>query len=332
MHCELIVPGLFAGESGTRAPALELLLARGRSSSMESRTVEAWLQEGFGLEDEPMAAGALTLAAAGGEPGADCWGRADPVHLRLMRDRLILVPSAAFSLSREEAQALVEAINLHFGHELWLHMVEPDRWCIRFERRFAFDAAAPLDVAGRDVDLTARIGGEPGKRWGTHLNEIQMLLHAHPVNEAREGRGEPVVNSLWLWGVGSAPNAARSRWHSVSANDPVAGGLARLADTAHRPLPASAEAWLERAPLEGRHLVLLDALRAPLALGHSAEYRECIDALESRWFAPLLAALRRGRIGMITVHVPDSLGASFETIRGDLRRFWRRPKALEKYA
>jgi hypothetical protein len=36
---------------------------------------------------------------------------------------------------------------------------------------------------------------------------------------------------------------------------------------------------------------------------------------------------------MLTVHVPDSPdGASFETIRGDLRRFWRRPKALGHYA
>jgi len=44
-------------------------------------------------------------------------------------------------------------------------------------------------------------------------------------------------------------------------------------------------------------------------------------------------ALRAGRIGMVTVHVPDSPdGASFETIRGDLRRFWRRPKALGHYA
>jgi len=46
---------------------------------------------------------------------------------------------------------------------------------------------------------------------------------------------------------------------------------------------------------------------------------------------PGVAALRAGRIGMVTVHVPDGLGASFETIRGDLRRFWRRPRALERY-
>lgn len=331
MHCELIVPGLFAEASGARVPALELLLARGRAASAESVSVEAWLQEHFGLADETIAAGALTLAAAGEEPQADCWARADPVHLRLMRDRLIMVPSAAFTLSRDEAQALVEALNAHFGDRLWLKAVEPGRWCARLERHLAFDAGSPLHAAGRDVDLALRIGGEAGKRWGTLLNEIQMLLHAHPVNQAREARGEPMVNSLWLWGAGSAPKVAPARWQSVTAEDPVALGLARRAGARSRRLPPSAPAWLEGGG-EGQHLVLLDALRAPLALGERARYRECIEALEESWFAPLLDALRAGRVGMVTLHVPDSLGASFETIRGDLRRFWRRPKALEKYA
>lgn len=332
MHCELIVPGLFGEASGLRAPNLELLLARGRVSSSESQSLEAWLQEAFALHDQPIAAGALTLIAGGGAAAEHCWGRTDPVHLRLMRDRLIVVPSAAFSLSREEADSLVAALNGHFAGVLAITAVEPDRWCARLERHFAFDTPSPIDVAGRDVDVTLRIGGEAGRRWAKLLNEIQMLLNAHPVNHAREARGEPAVNSVWLWGVGQAPRVARAPWQSVSANDPVALGLAQLAGTRLRPLPSSAHAWLERGPQEGRHLILLDALRAPLALGHSAEYRECIAALEQHWFAPLLSALRDGRMGMVTVHVPDALGASFEAVRGDLRRFWRRPKALEHYA
>ena len=332
MHCELIVPGLFAEASGTRAPALELLLARGRSASSESRSPEAWLQHAFGLEEEPLPAGALTLAADDREAGEHCWGRADPVHLRLMRDRLVVVPAAAFALSSEEAQALVDALNGHFAERLSLTPLEPGRWCARLERHLAFNAVPPLEAAGRDADLAQRIGGEAGKRWASLLNEAQMLLHAHPVNLAREARGEPTVNSLWLWGVGAAPRVPASRWQSVCADDPIALGLARLAGARHRRLPAHADTWLETAPEEGRHLVLLDALRAPLALGHSAGYGESITALESRWFAPLLAALRGGRVGMVTVQVPDCAGASFETIRGDLRRFWRRPRALEKYA
>jgi hypothetical protein len=332
MHCELIVPGLFAEASGTRAPALELLLARGRQSSAESQSVEAWLQEAAGLEDQPIAAGALTLLAGNGDPGESCWARLDPIHLRLMRERLIVVPSAAFSLSAAEADALIEALNRHFGAALVLSAVEPDRWCTRLEAPFVFNAAPALEVAGRDVDLTLRIGGEAGRRWGKLLNEAQMLLHAHPVNQAREARGEPTVNSLWLWGVGRGPKVAQLPWQSVSAADPVALGLARLGGARQRALPPSAQVWLERSPAEGRHLVLLDALRTPLALGHTAEYREGIDSLEKHWFAPLLDALRAGRVGMVSVHVPDGLGASFETIRGDLRRFWRRPRALESYA
>jgi hypothetical protein len=332
MHCELIVPGLFGEASGIRAPNLELLLARGRVSSSESKSLEAWLQEAFALHDQPMAAGALTLIAGGGVPGDDCWGRTDPVHLRLMRDRLIVVPIAAFALSREESDSLVAELNRHFAGALSITAVEPGRWCARLENHFAFDTASPIDVAGRDVDVTLRIGGEAGRRWAKLLNEIQMLLNAHPVNQAREARGEPAVNSVWLWGVGEAPRGAQSPWQSVSANDPVALGLAQLAGARHRPLPSSAQAWLERGPQGGRHLIVIDVLRAPLALGHSAEYRECIAALEEHWFAPMLDALREERIGMITVHVPDALGASFETIRGDLRRFWRRPKALEHYA
>ena len=98
-------------------------------------------------------------------------------------------------------------------------------------------------------------------------------------------------------------------------------GAARLAGARHRPLPGTATEWFDRLPENGRHLALLDASQVALA------------ELERRWFAPLLGALRAGRIGMVTLHVPDGAEeVSFETIRGDLRRFWRRAKPIEHYA
>jgi hypothetical protein len=91
-------------------------------------------------------------------------------------------------------------------------------------------------------------------------------------------------------------------------------------------LPLSARDWLERLPEDGRHLAVLDALR-------TTPTSEILEALERQWFEPLLAALRAGRVGMVSVHVPDAAEAlSFETIRADLRRFWRMPKSLERYA
>ena len=332
MHGELLIPCLFAEPGAARLPAAELLFARGRCTSGPSQSLEAWLHDAFGLEeDAPLAAGALTLLAAGGEPGAHCWTRADPVHLRLMRDRLVLVPPQALRIARDEAEAVCAALNAHFGERLALQAVDEQRWVARLSVPMEVATQAPLSLAGCDV-----AGALPSNAASpTHLllNEAQMVLHALPVNEAREARGEPPVNSLWLWGAGVAPRVAASRWESVSGAEPLALGLARAAGTPARPAAANADAWLDRLPENGRHLAVLDWLRVPLALSEAGEYQDALARLEQDWFAPLLARLRDGRIGMLTVHVPDAAECvAYETIRGDLRRFWRRPKALEHYA
>ena len=330
MHCELTVPGLDYAPGAQRLPALEMLLARGRRASAQPRSAEGWLQEAFGLGAGELPAGALTLLAHHAEPGGERWARVDPVHLRLMRDRLVLVPNEALAVAAEESEALCDALNRHFTGALELRAVEPRRWCARLDRELGAQPAAPLDFAGRDADL-GQPAGEGARHWQALLTEVQMVLHSHPANLERERRGEPTLNSVWLWGGGALPGELARKWQTVAASDPVALGLAQLSGARSRALPDSADAWLEALPEEGRHLAVLDGLRAPRALAQEAEYAEHLAGLESRWFAPLLAALRRGRIGMASVHLPG-LGHAYETIRGDLRRFWRRPRPLAPYA
>jgi hypothetical protein len=193
----------------------------------------------------------------------------------------------------------------------------PRRWCAKVPEALSLDAGHPLDVAGREV--------EPPRQAAALLNEAQMVLHAHPLNEAREARGEPAVNSVWLWGAGRATRASCA-WQSVAADDPALIGAARLAGARQRPLPRSAGDWLEGLPEEGRHLALLDPLR-------KQPENAVLEELERDWFEPLLAALRAGRVGMVTLHAPDGAEAlSFEIIRADLRRFWRMAKSIERYA
>jgi hypothetical protein len=336
MHCELIVPGLLpAGEAlrealaALRAPALELLAARGRCNRRPAACPERWLAAAFSLGQAPLAAGALTVFGCGGDPGEACWLRADPVHLNARREGLVLIPSEGFSLPAEEAGALVEALNRHFAPEFEIRAPQPERWCLRAAGEIALQAQAPIALAGADVDANLP-SGPAAPRWHAVLNEAQMLLHGHPVNAARERRGEPAINSVWFWGAGVMPAAVRGRWHSVSADDPVVLGLARAAGIRHRAVPESAGAWLERAPEEGRHAIVLDALRAPRGLRDAPAWSARLQSLESRWFAPLLAALRSGRIGMLSVELPEA-GIGFETIRADLRRFWRRARNLGAY-
>jgi hypothetical protein len=298
LHVELIVPGLLAAPPELRLPALELLLARARETAGEAQGLHAWLGEAFGIETEAMPAGALTAS----EPGF--WLRADPVHLRVMRDRLVLAPVTG--LERAEAQALVAALNRHFAGTHEFRAARPGAWVLRTAPA-ALDTLSATEMAGRDIDPQL-----PGGQWPALLNEIQMVLHEHPVNEARL---EP-VNSVWLWGAGELPAKAAGPWRSITAEEPVALGLARLAGIAHRAPARSAEDWLAGLPADGRHLVLLEAQHAEL---------------ESSWGAPLLAALMAGRLGMLSLHAPDA-GLSFEVARNDLRRFWRRARAVASHA
>lgn len=325
MHVEIVVPALSAARGETRHPALELLLARGRRTHDDPIALEGWLAREFGLGEEPLPAGALTALAGGLEAGEDAWLRADPVHLRLQRDSMTLVPAAGFDLSRAEADALADSVNRHFGESFSMHVVSPACWALRAKGDIRLDARSPLALAGQDVNANLPAGTDAA-RWHAILNEVQMLLHEHPVNEARE----IPLNSLWFWGAGRLPGAAEGPWQSVTADNPVALGLAKLSAMRHRALPSGAGEWLERLPETGRQLVVLDALAAAAALRDGEAHAARLGAMEADWFAPLLAALKSGRIGMVTVHLPDA-GLSIETVRGDLRRFWRRPRPVAAY-
>lgn len=313
MHLELIVPGLLASPPLPRLPALELLAARGRASRDEPLASERWLARACDVDDDPPAAGAFTALAAGREPGDAWWLRADPVHLDLGAEGLSLTPAAALAIEQAETEALIAALNRHFADAFAFVAESPQRWCLRAAAEMPVDAAAPAESGQHPGSLLPQ--GAGARQALAFLTELQMVLHDHPVNQARGQRGEPAINSIWLWGAGRLPHAARAPWQSLCSDDPLALGLARLAGIRHAPVPAGAAPWLEQAPREGRHLCLLAPSAAPC------------ESLEQRWFGPLLRALREDRIGMVTVRIPDA-GEAWETTRADLRRFWRRPRPL----
>ncbi len=324
MHCRLFIPDFFSaeGEETDRLVAAETLFAKGRRRRLAPSSPEAWLFERFAVpkqRDWPVAP--YTLLADGGAPERDFWLRADPVHLRLGRDTLTFADSAAFEVSRAEAEALVETLNRQFGDAMLFYPVRPARWYVRL--REAPDMHTTPPSAAREQT----IAGPDAMRFHALMNEAQMLLHEHPVNAEREARGEPALNSVWFWGGGVMAAAKEHPFSIVFGDDPLARGLALAAGIPARALPRNAGVMLAAAADEGVALVVLDPPRS--ATGHARERRA---ALERDWFGPLLAALRSGRIGMLSLSLPgtDSL-LEVETVRPDLRHFWRLKKPLANY-
>jgi hypothetical protein len=332
MNVHVAIPDLFwpdpAAAPGARGrlPALERLIARGRRTAGGERSLEAWLLARWALADA--GAAPYALLGDGGDPGDAWWLCAEPCSLRVNLDHLLPIDATQFAIAPEESDALVAALNDHFDQSrLGFLALAPARWYLR--------SAAPLEnrapplAAARGQRLDA---GRENARVNALVNEIQMVLHAHPVNEAREARGAPPVNGVWLWGGGRLRQPATRAFARVRAAAPLALGLAAAAGGAALPLPGGAARWLEAAPREGIELIVLDALRPPAAYGDAAAWAGELAALERDWFAPLVAALRAGRFGMVTLHAVGAGGAlDVETTRQDLRFFWRRPRPLAGY-
>jgi hypothetical protein len=330
LQCHLLVTGLSPpmAAAAPRLRALESLLAfSGRRENAET-DAEAWLCQTFGVarqHDWPVAP--FAALGDGLAPSDEYWLRADPVHFHLLRDCLVVAD--AFYLRTDEAEALIASLNQHFAADgLQFFAPRADRWYLRLARQPALQTYPLAEVVGQDAKRLLPQGAD-AMLWHGRLNEAQMLLHDHPVNLAREQRGELPINSIWPWGGGALLKPAPSMFAAVWAEDALTLGLAQTSGGAHG-LPCSAAEWLQQSPAHGAHLIVLSDLAKPVLRAHAADWCEALQTMEQRWFAPVLEALKRGSVASIHLHlaVPRQV-RSFAAERSDLWKFWRRPKPWE---
>ncbi len=141
-------------------------------------------------------------AASGG------WGFLTPAHWSLGTEQVSLLDPALLNLGETESLAFFQAVAELFTSEGFeLHTDGPARWLCRHPSLAGLPTASLDRVLGRNVDRW--LEPHPGARLVRRLqNEVQMLLHEHPLNEARQDRGALPLNSLWLSGTGAVPPSA----------------------------------------------------------------------------------------------------------------------------
>lgn len=332
----LLVPGLAGPVTDhpvsdyieRRPAALDHLCSRAVVESVPYKGMEAALGHLFGLTaTDSLPVAPLSYLADSGRSPPHYLMRADPVHLRADQSRLRLFESHSFFITRDEADALVASINAFRKDQGWeLSAPDPRRWYLALPAAPRLRTRSPADAAGQDVDAYLATG-EDAPRWHTLLTELQMLLHDHPVNRAREQRGEPVINSLWPWGGGVLPLTVRAQVDAVYTDDALATGLARHTRIAAAAVPDGLRALLPKEPAGRRLLLVLDTLTWPAHYNDIEGWLAQLAQLETTWFAPLLAALRGGRIGTLVIEPCN--GQRISTTRAEQRGFWKRTHPFE---
>lgn len=343
----LLIPDLFLPKdvaveacAELSLPALEKLLGRGASTkplvlsgaegsgrTREGGCLENLLCEIFGVpfqEEVPIA----PISAAYDKLDKGCWLRADPVHLRLQRDQMLLLPCG--EISPDEATQMCDSLNKHFmGQGMEFFAPHPQRWYVRLDKLPRIQTTPMSQVIGGDV-RAALPRGEEAARWHQVFNEIQMLLFSHPINESREARGALTINSLWLWGAGCDMNGTLQKNYDSVSSDEVLPGM--FAAAAGIPFAAWPENWHEAANNQ-RQLLVWMRLRAALQRGDLAAWRTALQDFENNYAQPLWQALRSGKVARLQL---DILGRDnirrVQLTRGDAWAFWRRIRRLAEYS
>ena len=333
----LLLPGLCGPQSDPpvseflqpRPAALDRLLSRSKPVHNGITGLDATLCRWFGFDarrQDNLPVAALTYRSDSGVAASGYIMRADPVHLRADQSSLRLFDADTFSVTQEEADELVAAFNSFYsGRGLQLLAPCPQRWYLSLAATPRITTAALAEVAGQDVNAYLP-RGDDATDWRRLLNEVQMLLHDHPVNAVREQRGESAINSLWFWGGGLSPDSLQSRVARIATDQPLGMGLAQQAATPRIDVPATVEELFPLA-VDGVTLVINDVLASATRYADVEHWLEALRALEKHWFAPLLAALLQGDLN--SLEIDPCNGMRFVINKYRLHCFWKRDRPFE---
>ncbi len=323
-------------------PALAALLSRTSSHTVRPYDFavralphEVWLARELGLlQSGQPAFAAAAMRGFGLDAGEGSWFIVSPAHIEIARSHLMMPDLRRLQLSDTESRALFEAARPYAeesGHQLaW---GDAHTWFLRADAWAGMDTATPDTAVG--MNLTDYMPTGPHALAYRKLqNEIQMLWYTDAVNADREARRQPAVNAIWLWSgasvqplvpaqAGTHAEHPEPRSQKRIATFETTGWLQALGSKA---LSSPSDALA----ISGDTLLVCGNTAAPAIAADWSGWLHEMQRLEAELFAPLLAALKQGRLKQARLVLSHRTAhAEFTTTALAQRKFWRRP-SLER--
>ncbi|MCI8332550.1 MAG: cofactor-independent phosphoglycerate mutase [Clostridiales bacterium] len=222
----------------------------------------------------------------------------------------IMLDHSADEISTKEADALIQAVEAHFGNDMrHFYTGVSYRHCLLWDHApNAYDFARPHDILGQCIQSYLP-AGKDGAPYLALMEESYQILNHHPINEARRAKGLKPANSLWLWSPGQNPSLPnfQEKWGLdgavISAVDLIKGiglcaGLESIdvegaTGNVHTNYDGKATAAID-AFKRGKDFVYIH-IEAPDECGHRAEIENkvlSIELIDEKITKPCLAYLQ----------------------------------------
>jgi hypothetical protein len=270
---------------------------------------------GHSLPQEGLAA--LRFWGQTGERSGAWMAAADPVHLEARLDHLCVFALRDDDIPRTDLRALLDYLQKMLGDDerFAFARLGPLAY-LRGEEPIATAIVSPDVVDGRAPDEFMPAGDDAASH-DLLLSELQMALHDHEVNQRRAANGKRAVNSIWLWGGGTAPDQEARPIPPLFADDPLFRGYW----CSHT---GRISTWSENLD------ECMDAAQSGFVAVVPDEVGKCQPELMASYLEQVREILKRGDLHRVTLLFRDGLEIDIE--KRDAYRFWRKVSPLLKEA
>jgi len=271
----------------------------------------ARINQEIGLPCPEQGLAALRMWGQTGDRPANWIAAADPVYLEPRLDRLYLHELRRTAVDSNQMRTLIDHLQARLAGGTGYGFMRLASYAYLSSTTPIATAAVPAYVVDQQKPDDFLPSGDDTATHRNLLSEIEMALHEHEVNIEREANGQLPINSLWLWGGGTAPEKITRAQPPLFSDDPLLTGYWYSATGVAVPWPGDIAACIDQS-----------------VAGFVAETPEFDDSPEllERCLLQLREALFSGRLSGLTLLFRDGLRAHVR--RSHALRVWRRSSRL----
>lgn len=250
---------------------------------------------------------------------------ASPVWQQMGMQSVSMLGGTDLGISRQQADAFCTGLNGFYADAGWrFYVYRPDLWLLTLPSPPDWQAPCILDVLG-PLDGSARAEGTDAAQWLRYQTEIQMWLHACPVNTERTAQQQPAINGIWLW---QDLNGMQTEFPPLYTDSAWAAAYSGSTTD----LPHDFAAWqraVAEQPFSDRHLIFSENLTGTRQTADVWTYKQTLETWDERFFAPLWQALKQGSLQSFTLATDGGSGGTLTVKAKAGRAFWKRKRDFQ---